>query len=126
MQRITGNGFFRSLLLLYCIWFILLLNSQLRGLNMKKIISVLLVCIMCLTLNACEPSYVCEKCGEKYEYQASKHSTRPLCNNCHNQDPTAATHYCICGNTATAESGDSYLCSDCYGKVIDAVKNVIN
>lgn len=91
---------------------------------MKKILAVILVLAMCLSLCSCGEKYICEECGENYESEQAKYSTGPYCRSCNNLKDDRSK-YCVCGKPACDASGDSYLCEECHGRVVDAVNNAL-
>ena len=90
---------------------------------MKKFIVLLLTVLMCLSLTACGQKYVCEQCADTYETEICRNETKPLCRDCYNANPDLSLyeHYCVCGNKASYSTGRTYLCSECYAKVKNAV-----
>ena len=90
--------------------------------------SLVFVSVMLLCLCACDSKYVCAECGEDYEHEPSKYSTDDLCRDCFNQQPYSHK-YCACGNSADdlrSTKYGSYLCSNCWNSVENAVQNALS
>lgn len=94
---------------------------------MKKVLSWILVVVVCLSLCACNSKYICADCGDDYENEPSKYSTNEYCRDCYNEQPYE-DKYCVCGNSADTSRGtkrNTYLCAKCWSNVENAVNNAL-